>query len=81
MNQQKIRLFSALGNNISVYDIDIAHRVPQHNATIDNGRRKQPIAIISKFTRRMARDKVLASRRNASQLTSEALGLSPTPIR
>ena len=72
------KLFSALGNDISVFDIDIAHRVPQRNATTDNGRRRQPNAIICKFTRRMARDKVLASRRNTTQLTAEALGLPPT---
>ena len=73
-----LKLFSALGNDISVYDIDIAHRVQQRNAAIDIGRRRQPNAIICKFTRRMARDKVLASRRNTSQLTPEALGFSPT---
>lgn len=73
-----LKLFSALGNDISVFDIDIAHRVPQHNAAIDNGRRRQPNAIVCKFTRRMARDKVLASGRNTSQLTLEALGFSPT---
>ena len=33
-----LKLFSVLGNDISAYDIDIAHRVPQRNATIDNGR-------------------------------------------
>ena len=73
-----LKLFSALGNNISVYDIDIAQRVPQRNAAIDNGVRRQPNWIICKFTRRMARDKVLALRCNTSQLTSEALRLSPT---
>ena len=73
-----LKLFSALGNDISVYDMDIAHRVPQRNATIDNGRRRQPNGIICKFTRRMAWDKILASRRNTSQLTPEALGFSPT---
>ena len=73
-----LKLFSVLGNDISAYDIDIAHRVPQRNATIYNGRRRQPNTIICIFTRRMARDKVLASRRNTTQLTTEALGLSPT---
>ena len=58
--------------------IDIAHRVPERNAAIDNGCRRQPNAIVCKFTRRMARDKVLASGRNTSQLTPEALGFSPT---
>ena len=63
-----LKLFSALGNDISVY-IDIAQRVPQRNATIDNGVLRQPNAIISKFTRRMARDKLLALRCDTSQLT------------
>ena len=48
-----LKLFSALGNDISVYDIDIAHRVPQRNATIDNSRRKQPNAIICKKEERL----------------------------
>ena len=50
-----LKLFSSLGNDISSSDIDIAHRVLQRNATTDNGRRRQPNAIICKFTRRMSR--------------------------
>ena len=73
-----LKLFSSLGNDISGSDIDIAHRVPQRNATTDNGRRRQPNAIICKFTSRMSREKVLASRRNTTQLPTEALGLPPT---
>ena len=73
-----LKLFSALGNDISFFDVDIAHRVPQRNATTDNGHRRRPNPIICKFSRRMARDKVLASRRNTSQLTAETLGLPPT---
>lgn len=73
-----LKLFSSLGNDISASDIDIAHRVRLRNATTDNGRRRQPNAIICKFTRRMSREKLLASRRNTTQLTTEALGLPPT---
>ena len=73
-----LKLFSSLGNDISGADIDITHRVPQRNSTTDNGRRRQPNAIICKFTRTMSREKVLASRRNTTQLTTEALGFPPT---
>ena len=73
-----LKLFPSLGNDISGSDIDIAHSVLQRNATTDNGRRRQPNAIIWKFTRRMSREKVLASRCNTTQLTTEALGLPPT---
>ena len=44
-----LKLFSALGNDISVYDIDIAHRVPQRNAAIDNGRRITWLSFFHKF--------------------------------
>ena len=73
-----VKLFSGLGVNISISDIDIAHRVPQRNATTSNGRRRQPNPIICKFTRRMVRDTVLASRGNTSQLTAEVLELPST---
>ena len=73
-----LKLFSSLGNDISSSDIDIAHRVLQRNATTDNGRQRQPNAIICKCTRRMSWQKVLASRRNSTQLTTKALGLPPT---
>ena len=63
---------------MSASDIDIAHRVQLRNATTDNGHRRQPNAIICKFTRRMSWEKLLASRRNTTQLTTEALGLPPT---
>ena len=44
--------------------------MPQQNTTNSNGcQRRQPNSIICKFTRRLVRDKVVAARNNASQLT------------
>ena len=52
-----LRLFSALGvEDISILDIDTAHRVPARRAS------NKPNAIICKFTRRLAKDKVMDAR-------------------
>ena len=65
-----VKLFSGIGVDVSISDIDIAHRVPQRNTTNSNGRqRRQHNSIICRFTRRLVRDKVLTARNNASQLT------------
>ena len=65
-----VKLFSGIGVDVSISDIDIAHRVPQQNTTNSNGlQRRQPNSIILKFTRRLVHDKVLAARNNTSQLT------------
>ena len=70
------KLFSVVGVDVSISDIDIAHRVPQRNTTNSNGRQgRQPNSISCKFTRRLVRDKVLAARNNASQLTVHNLEL------
>ena len=75
-----VKLFSGIGVDVSISDIDIAHRVPQRNTTNSNGRqRRQPNSIICKFTRRLVRDKVLAARNNASQLTVYNLELPSSP--
>ena len=66
-----------LCETVSISDIDIAHRVPQQNNTSSNGRRR-PNPIICKFTRRMAREKVLAAKSNTSTLTVDDLGLPTT---
>ena len=71
-------MFSALGNDISALEIDIAHSVQQRVAVTNNGRPTRPNPIVCKFTRRLTRDTVLSSRSNSSQLTAEALGLPPT---
>jgi len=70
-----VKLFTCLGVDISLSEIDIAHRVPQRDTSTGNGNRRRPNPIICKFTRRMIRDKVLASRGNASRLTTEGLNL------
>ena len=51
---------SELGTGIAEWDIDTAHRVPLRN---QNGRRRQASVnqpIICKFTRRIARERVLS---------------------
>ena len=73
-------MFSALGNDISALEIDIAHRVQQRAAVTNSGRPTRPNPIVCKFTRRLTRDTVLASRSNSGQLTAEALGFPPTSI-
>ena len=70
-----VKLFTGLGVDISLSEIDIAHRVPQRDTSTGNGNRRRPNPIICKFTRRMIRDKVLASRGNASRLTTNDLDL------
>ena len=47
-----LKIFNGIGANVSISDIDIAHRVPPRNS--NRGQRQQPI--ICKFVRRMARD-------------------------
>ena len=63
---------TGIGANVSISDIDIAHRVQPRNS--NRGQRQQPI--IRKFVRRMAREQVMAARNNANQLTADDLGLS-----
>lgn len=67
-----LRLFKLIGaKDITIQDIDIAHRVPQRNAT------NRPNAIICRFTRRLVRNKVLACRKSDSDITAEQLGFDP----
>lgn len=64
-----LRLFSALGvKDISILDIDTAHRVPARRAS------NKPNAIVCKFTWRLAKDKVMAARRRNSSLQAKDLG-------
>ena len=67
-----VKIFNGIGANVSISDIDIAHRVQPRNS--NRGQRQQPI--ICKFVRRMAREQVMAARNNANQLTADDLGLS-----
>ena len=68
-----LMLFAALGVeqvSVSLKDIDTAHRVPSRVAS------NRPNAIICKFVRRLAREKVMAARRVVSNLNAEDLGFS-----
>ena len=66
-----LKMFSALRNDISALEIDIAHRVQQQAAVTNNGRPTRPNYNCLQLTRRLTRDTVLASRGNSSQLTAE----------
>ena len=44
-----LKMFSALGNDISALEIDIAHRVQQQAAVTNNGRPTRPNLIVCKL--------------------------------
>ena len=67
-----IKLFHKIGaTNVSLQDIDIAHRVPKRRQDTS-----QPPAIICKFTRRLAKELVLQNRRQAKTVKACDLGLN-----
>lgn len=47
-----LKMFSALGNDISALEIDIAHRVQQRAVVTNNGRPTRPNPTVCKFTKR-----------------------------
>ena len=66
-----LKLFMALGvENVSLNDIDLVHRVPSRVAS------NRPNAIICKFVRRLAKENVLANRRNVNGLSPVDLGFN-----
>ena len=66
-----LKLFVALEvKNVSLSDIDTVHRVPSRVAS------NRPNAIICKFVRRLAKDNVMANRRNVNALSPVDLGLN-----
>lgn len=61
-----LQLFKAIGvGDISINDIDIAHRVPPRKPS------NRPSAIICKFTRRLAKDKVMAARKEVRNVHAD----------
>ena len=66
-----VKLFNAMGATVSLNDIDIAHRVPLRDST-----RGGPKPIVCKFTRRLARNKVMAVRAEASSVRARDIGLN-----
>ncbi|XP_068689659.1 uncharacterized protein [Montipora foliosa] len=71
-SQLCLKIFSAIGEDIKTYDIDIAHRVTPRHAAGAEGRRKP---IVCKFTRRLARDQVMALRREVTKIIPSSIGL------
>ena len=66
-----LHLFSCLGvNGITPNDIDIAHCIPIRASAVVN----KPKPIICKFTRRSAKEKVMAARRASFDISLEDLG-------
>jgi len=64
-----LSLFHAMGvHDISLQDIDIAHRVPSRRES------NHPDAVICKFTRRLVKEKIMAARKNIKDLSAEDLG-------
>ena len=66
-----LKLFTALGADVSMQDIDISHRIPARRQT---GR---PNAIVCKFVRRLAKERVFAVRKQINNINPQQLGLSP----
>ena len=69
-----LKLFIAMGADVSISDVDIAHRVPSRNQS------NRSNAIICKFVRRIAKEKVLAVRKQTSNVQPEQLQL-PTATK
>lgn len=66
-----VKVFQKMGVQLMLQDIDIAHRVPTRKTT------DKPKPIICKFTRRLAREQVMAARKEIKKLNPNSLGLSP----
>ena len=64
-----LSLFQAAGVEISIQDVDIAHRIPTRNATSS----LRPV--VCKFTRRIAKEKVMNVRKDACKVTASSIGL------
>ena len=64
-----VKLFSEMGVDISLHDIDIAHRVPQRNTTA-----RSPKPIVCKFVRRLSKEAVMARRNDACKADPSSLG-------
>ena len=64
-----LSLFQAAGVEISIQDIDIAHRIPTRNATSS----LRPV--VCKFTRRIAKEKVMNVQKDACKVTASSIGL------
>ena len=66
-----LKIFDTLGAHVTLSDIDIAYRVALRDAS-----RPGPKPIVSKFTRRLARNRVMAVRKQDCKISAEIIGLS-----
>lgn len=65
-----INLFHSIGEtNVTLQDIDIAHRIPTRGAS------SKPNSIICKFTRRLAKEAVISKKKETRKLTPADFGL------
>ena len=67
-----LKFFHSLGvEDVTIHDIDTAHRVPSRRQFPD-----RPDAIICKFVRRMVKEKAMTMRRNVNKLQASDLGFA-----
>ncbi|PFX22807.1 hypothetical protein AWC38_SpisGene12647 [Stylophora pistillata] len=64
-----LSIFKETGADVSMYDIDNAHRVPSR---ITNGK---PKPIVCRFVRRLAKESVMNHRKDACKLEPASVGL------
>lgn len=64
-----LNIFKETGADLSMYDIDTAHRVPSRN---NNGK---PKPIVCRFVRRLAKESVMNHRKDACKLDPASVGL------
>ena len=64
-----VNLFSEMGADVTLHDIDIAHRVPQRSARVGT-----PKPIICKFVRRLSKEAVMARRNESCRADPSSLG-------
>ena len=64
-----LQLFQSMGvKEISMQDIDIAHRLPTRHAS------SLPSPVVCKFLRRLTKEKVMKARNHLSKITASHLG-------
>ena len=64
-----VKLFQEMGAEVSILDIDIAHRASTRNES------QGPKPVVCKFVRRLAKGKVMEVRQRASQVNPTSIGL------
>ena len=66
-----VDIFNAMGANVPIADIDIAHRIRPRRSNNNN-----PRPIVYKFFRRLAQEKVMVVRHNIKKIDPTSVGLS-----